>query len=320
MANMGSKWFGLILVCFLFVALAACSAVKRTRIDTDRDILVPKESQQVEAKPPLPLTTPDFAPMAEDITPLKTRIVNITARNTPLRDVLHAVAEASSLNLVIGKGVDPEIKVNLALKNVTAEYALSTIFSSVDYFYTVKENMLVIKAVDTRLFELGHPPLEQRYAIDVGGDILSGTTSGSGGISTGAGASGSGSSSGVKGSVTQNFKADEAAFKFWDAIERSLSNLLGIRDASGSPGAAQTTTIPQSFTTNRLTSTISVTATRNNMDKVEKYINNVRKVISRQDGSCSVPAAVPLITCTQASVTDGSGNKNCAVNYNNTDR
>lgn len=36
------------------------------------------------------------------------------------------------------------------------------------------------------------------------------------------------------------------------------------------------------------------------------------------DSSCTVPSAIPSITYTQATVTDA--NKNCAVNYNNTDR
>ncbi|MBA4416506.1 MAG: hypothetical protein C0392_01140 [Syntrophus sp. (in: bacteria)] len=266
--------FTLLSVCLISLFfLVSCGPYRHTRIDIDRDIKIPKEPEKAMTESPTAPKIPDFSPVAEDITPLKTRIVNISARSTPLREVLHVIAEASSLNLVMEKGVDPEAKINLTLKNVTAEYALNTIFSSVDYFYTVKENMLVVKAMDTFIFELGHPALEQKYAIDVGGDILSGTSSsgGSGG--------GSSSTSGIKGNITQNFKADETAYKFWDTIERSIANLLRI-SAAGSP-AALTESSP-SFTVNRLTGIIMVTASKRNIEKVERYINNVRMVISRQ--------------------------------------
>jgi MSHA type pilus biogenesis protein MshL len=250
--------------------------VKHTKIDIDRDIQAPKEFQQTKSESPRPPKTPEFSPVAEDITPLKTRIVTIAARNTPLRDVLHAISQAASLNLVLERGVDPEAKVNLTLTNVTAEYALNTVFSSVDYFYTVKENMLVVKALDTRMFELGHPALEQKYTIDVGGDILAGATSGGAGSSGGGGASGTG----VKGNITQNTKGDDIAFKFWDAIERSISNLLSISPSAGSTESGGTSS--QSFSVNRLTGTVVVTGTKQTIDKVERYLDTIKKVINRQ--------------------------------------
>ena len=120
------------------------------------------------------LKIPEFTPITEDISPLKVRIVDIVARNTPLRDVLHVVAEATSLNLIMDKWVNPETPITLTLKNISADEALNIIFSSVDYFYAVKDNILFVKAVDSRIFELGHPAIIQNYTVDVGGDILGG--------------------------------------------------------------------------------------------------------------------------------------------------
>jgi MSHA type pilus biogenesis protein MshL len=275
-----------LLPCLICLALISCAAVqrsedavRRTKIDIDRDVRAPAEAPPVISPPSPPPKVPDLQPVAENITPLKTRIVNVTARDTALRDVLHAIAEATSLNLVMEKDVDPEAKVNMTLKNVTAEQALNTVFASVDYFYTIKENMLIVRAVETRVFELGHPALEQKYQLDVGGDILSETTSGT---SSGGGSSGSTSSSsgsGVRGSITQTMKGDETAFKFWDAVERSLSSLLGV-SATTQPGAA--TASSQSFTVNRLTGTIVVTASKGNLQKVDTYVSTVRRVIDRQ--------------------------------------
>jgi MSHA type pilus biogenesis protein MshL len=266
------RYWDIILILLLIIILpffVSCSASQhQTRVDIKREIKIPEEFKETKIEKPSSLKIPDFVPAAEDITPLKTRIVNISARNTPLRDVLHVIAEATSLNIVMDKGVDPETPVNITLKNVTAENALKTIFNSVDYFYVFKENMLFVKAVDTRMFELGHPALEQKYSIDLGGDMLAGATS------SGGGSSGGGGATGVKGSITQAIKSDDTAFKFWETIEKSISNILGSKESG--------TSVQQSFTVNRLAGSIILTATKNNIDKVEMYINNLRTIIGRQ--------------------------------------
>ncbi|MCX5810970.1 MAG: pilus (MSHA type) biogenesis protein MshL [Proteobacteria bacterium] len=249
--------------------IASCASQPQTKIDIKREIKIPEEFKGTKAEAPSPLKIPDFMPATEDVTPLKTRIVNITARNTPLRDVLHVIAEAASLNVVMEKGVDPETPVNITLKNVTAEHALRTIFGSVDFFYVFKENMLYVRATDTRIFELGHPALEQKYSIDVGGDMLAGATS----SASGGGSSGGGGT-GVKGSITQTVKSDDTAFKFWEAIEKSISTILGTKESA--------TSTQQTFSLNRLAGSIIVTASKKDLDRVEQYINNLRMIIGRQ--------------------------------------
>jgi MSHA type pilus biogenesis protein MshL len=238
-------------------------ALKKTEIDVTRDIKIPEEfrEERVDAVPPL--KTPDFVPATEDVTPLKTRIVTVVARNTALRDVLHVIAEATTLNVVMERGVDPETPVNLTLKNVTAEQALGTIFTSVDYFYVLRENMLFIKATETRTFELGQPALEQKYSVEIGGDMLAGTSSATNGTG------------GVKGSVEQGVKADEVAFKFWDAVEKSLAHILAIQSGGGASGQ-------QSFTINRLAGSIVVTGSKKDLERVEQYLVNLKKIIGRQ--------------------------------------
>ena len=261
-----TKLFLPVFPCLLIVS---CSSIDRQVNLNKKEIQIPAEARQ--ARPQLPPAavpkTPDFMPAAVDASPIKTRIVDITARKTPLRDVLHVIAEATSLNLVMEKGVDPETEVNLNLKNVTAEYALNTVFAAADYFYRIEDNLLVVKAVDTKIFELGHPPMTQAYSVDVGGDILGGAMdinpSGSGG-------GGGGGSTSMKGNVTQSVKSDEAAYKFWDSIETSLSKIIG-GQASGS-----------GLTINRLTGTIYATGSKKELQKVEYYLNTVRKAIGRQ--------------------------------------
>lgn len=261
---------------FCLIFLPSCSST-----DIKREVRVPQETREIKSEMPMSSRpkTPDFVPVAEDISPLKSKIVDIVARNTALRDALHVIADATGMNLVMQKGVNPETLVTLTLRNVTAEDALNTIFTSVDYFYSVKDNMLIVKAVDTRIFELGHPSMIQSFSVDVGGDIL-GTAPVSGGAAPT-------TTSGLKGGVTQSTKGDATAFGFWDAIEKSITTILAASSsqpaaAGQAPNAASPSPLQPSFTINRLTGTIMVTAAKNDIARVEQYINTIKKVINRQ--------------------------------------
>lgn len=255
-----------LLLSGLSLSLLSCSYADNL-FNIKREVQIPKEATVAPDRAATPLKTPDFVPVYEDISPLKTSIVDLAARNTPLRDVLFIVADATGLNLVMDRNVSSEIPVTLNLKNVTAEDALNRIFASVDYFYAVKDNMLLVKATETKTFELGHPAVVQSYSTDLGGDILGAAMAG--------GSGGGGGGSHLKGAISQKTESDKSAFNFWETIEKSIEKMLG------PPGGASDS-VQQSFSVNRLMGTIVVTATRNNLEKVENYINTIKKVINRQ--------------------------------------
>ncbi|MBV5336840.1 MAG: hypothetical protein J0653_02260, partial [Deltaproteobacteria bacterium] len=72
-------------------------------------------------QPPLPaLKTPDYQPVSDDVTPAKTRLVNIQARNSALGDILHVIADTAGLNLIINNGVQQDRPITISLKRVTA--------------------------------------------------------------------------------------------------------------------------------------------------------------------------------------------------------
>jgi MSHA type pilus biogenesis protein MshL len=235
--------------------------------------------------PPAPLSTPDYQPVSDDVSPARTRLVNIQARNTALGDILHVIADAAGLNLIIGDGVQQDRPITITLKRVTADDALATILNSADYFYTVRDNILSVEATGTKAFELGQPALIQGYSVDVGGDILgsaAGLTAGSSG-SSGSGSGGSGATN-IKGTVTQTVKHDSKAFDFWESLEKSLQTLLNNRDKSASTQTTATGsgTGQQSVVINRLTGTIVVTATRRNLGAIEQYLDLLKAALNRQ--------------------------------------
>ena len=261
-----------------------------------------------ESAPP---RTPDFQPVSDDISPAKSRLVNIQARNSALGDILHVIADAAALNLIIGNGVDLEKSVTITLKRVSADDALSTILESMDYFYTIKGNILSVEATGTKTFELGHPALVQNYNVEIGGDILGSVTSSS---SSGGG----GGSSNIKGTINKTVKSDTKAFDFWESLEKNLLSMLGKADSSAGRAAQTNRTAPsatsaaggvqnqpsppvqmqpepppssagdssqsahQNIIINRLTGTIVVTATRKNLARIESYLETLRKALNRQ--------------------------------------
>lgn len=205
----------------------------------------------------------EFAPASEDLSPLKTRTISVSARKAPLRDILYTIADSAFLNVVMEKGVDPDTPVSITIKNMRAGEVLDTVLSSVDYFYTVDENILTVKLMDTRVYEFGTPSVIQDYSVTVGGDMLGGAKT---------------SNSGVTGNITQKVESDKESFKFWESVEKSVAGLLSIR--SNAPAGAQGA-LP-SFSINRMTGTVVVTAGKKDLARVEGYLALLKKILRRQ--------------------------------------
>jgi hypothetical protein len=259
-----------IFLILIVLSLISCASTKTfksqgnppSKTQEDKPVLT-KEEIPVETKVPK-LKVPEFVPVKEDISPLQTKVVSIAARNTPLRDVLYTISEAANLNIVMEPGVNPELPITITLRNITVEDALNIIFDSVDYFYSIKDNILIVKAMGTEIFEIGLPNLIQEYKTDVGGDILSGVATGEGGEGA------------IAGNISMTSVSDKVSFQFWDALEKSLKTLLTTKNDE------QEWALQPSFTVNRMTGTIMVTATKKDLKKVRDYIANLKKVLNRQ--------------------------------------
>lgn len=237
---------GWILICLSLLFLASCATSFKSEIEIPKvEREVPKEVQKAETKPQ------DFVIENEPIDPLSLKRVSISVRNAPLRDILLVVCKDAGLNLIMEKDVDANIPITISLQNVTLRDALEGIISSAEYFYTIERNVLTVKAKGTRIFQLNVMPVLRRFSIDVGGDILGGVTT----------------TAQLKGNVTKNETLDEAAYKIWDSVEKALTGLLS-KD--------------ETFFINRLAGTIMVTASRKSLKKVDEYIENLRKTLSKQ--------------------------------------
>ncbi len=265
---------GMSLLC-----LVACAHTENLR-GIKREIQIPPEAAAVPQAPAQPAPPPEFVEVRETPSPLKTKIVNLTARSTPLQDVMMMLTRTGGLNLLIDQDADLTIPVTMELRNVTVEEALEKVFSAVPYFYEVKGNLLAVKLTETKIFELGQPSVIQSYSTDVGGDIL------------GSAMASVGSGSQLKGGIEQKTESDKTAYNFWDVIEKSIEKLLAPQTGTAAPApagpataaasAASAAAFRQSVTVNRMTGTIMVTANKRNLRQIEDYIGNIKKVMARQ--------------------------------------
>ncbi len=248
------------LICLLIAVTAVISCSTAQIANTPDPIPEISSFREDVHQEPLKseIDTPEFVPARESSSPLSTKTVSVAALNTPLREVLYTIAETANLNLVLGRDVDPELPITMTFQDLTIENALEIIFDSVDYFYSVKDNILIVSALSTEMFELGHPSVIQDYKISVGGDILSGTSSGGTGESA------------IKGDVSLSSSSDKDAYDFWKALEGTLETLL-------STGGAQS-----SFVVNRMTGTVVVTAAKKDLEKTANYIETLKNVLNRQ--------------------------------------
>jgi type II secretory pathway component HofQ len=139
-----SERYAIKLFCILTAAIMfiSCSTAKIAQSpDPIPEISTLKqETRQEPLKPEI--ETPEFVPVRESSYPLSTRTVSVSALNTPLREVLFTIAKTANLNLVLEQGVNPELPITMTFEDLTIENALDIIFDSVDYFYTVKDNIL----------------------------------------------------------------------------------------------------------------------------------------------------------------------------------
>ncbi|RME67178.1 MAG: hypothetical protein D6778_03625, partial [Nitrospirae bacterium] len=208
--------------------------------------------------PPAPPVQPEPFVEEPEIPPLKGQ-VTISVTNAPLSVVLKGIAESAGLNLVLERGVNPQSPVTVNLEKVSTKDAIETIISATDYFYEIKNNILYIKALKTEVFEFGHINVVNSYSVNIGGDILGGTSQVSGNIA---------------GNINLSGKTTTEGTDLWASVEENIKAILASEPlVSG---------LKPSYSINRMTGTIVVTATKPLLKKVRVYLDTLKKVLKRQ--------------------------------------
>ena len=204
--------------------------------------------------------------------PYEGKLFSLSARSTPMRDVLLGLSKQAELNLVIEKGVNYEEPVSVELYDLPLSTALDMVLNAYGYFYDIDGNILRVKALETKIFHFDYPLMVNTPTSSVGGDMLSSSGQNSGNYSGGGGSGGSGDND-MKGEFSIDTSVDTDALDLWNQLEQSLKGGEGQDGLLSEQGRVQIS---------KLAGTIMVTDRRENLILIEEYLNVLERVLSRQ--------------------------------------
>lgn len=184
------------------------------------------------------------------------RRYSFVARDLDLRDALALFARNHDLNIIADPDVEGSVTVDF--KDLPLEKSLQAILGSLGYFAEAEEGMIRVRNQRTQVFTVDYLRL-----------IRSGNGSTSANISSGSGMVGSGGGSGSgnggdSASVSIN-KTDSV--DFWSEVETELKGLLSEEG---------------NLTINRVAGTIMVTDRNPYVDRVGRYLEEIKRTLHRQ--------------------------------------
>jgi len=268
------------LVCFLALMLLAGCAASTTPPEPSMQPQA-EPLAQLEKEPPRRIDTrprSSLSPLASlkpkiaaaEKMPYESKLFSLSARSTPMRDVLLGLSKQAELNLVIEKGVDYNEPISVELYDLPLATVLDMVLNANGYFYDIDGNILRIKAMETKIFHFDYPLMVNTPTSNVGGDML-----GSRGQNNNNNRSNSNDQNDLRGEFSIATSIDSGALDLWKQLEQALKG--------GGEGSQHGLLSEQGrMQINRLAGTIMITDRRENLILIEEYFNVLQKVLSRQ--------------------------------------
>jgi MSHA biogenesis protein MshL len=264
-----------------FLALLLLAGCATTTVAPPEPTIQPQAQPQAELKKEGPRTIEtrprtSLAPLATleprvsaaEKMPYEGKLFSLSARSTPMRDVLLGLSKQAELNLVLEKGVNYAEPVSLELHDLPLSTALDMVLNAYGYFYDIDGSVLRVKAVETKIFHFDYPLIVNTPSSSVGGDMLSGGNQGNDGGSS------SDSQNDMKGEFSIETSIDTDALDLWKQLEESLKG--------GGEGQHGLLSEQGRVQINKLAGTIMVTDRRENLILIEEYFDVLAKVRRRQ--------------------------------------
>ncbi len=265
--------------CVLFWGLSGCmpSGPTPPLSITDNTIPSPREvlnsvgkSQTLPKLEPMAVLEPQVAAQTEF--PYEGKLFSLSVRDTPLEDVLLALAQEAALNLVIDRQVQRDELISVEFANIPLQTALDNLMAVYDYHYTIKKGVIHIQALEERIFKVNYPLVYSKSESETGGDVLGSGGGGGGGDSETVEAM---DDSGLKGEFTISTSVeDDEDLDVWGQIEEALSQGQGTGESLlSSDGMARIS---------RMGSTILVKDHPANIRSVAKFLQSIQETLRRQ--------------------------------------
>jgi MSHA biogenesis protein MshL len=236
------------------VLLSGC-AQKQSIDEKAKNSIVQKELQKVQEhnqkqfEAPLPpLSLP---PVYEEPTILGSdKKISFSATDAPLSKLLYVLAQEAGLNLVVDENVNVNKLITINMQDASLQDALDITMNITDSYVELKGNILHVKNVMTRSFELPFINMSPTTSSELGGDLL--------------GSNGAGS---LAGDYSMSYESDDDNGNFYLQLEESIAGILSEEGK---------------FSINKFSGSLVVTDKRKNVEEVEKVVKNLKKFLSKQ--------------------------------------
>jgi general secretion pathway protein D len=221
------------LLCMTLVfGVSACSHQSKVKPSTGHIDGQNTSSPSLTSKPvtsaasaaiPKPVTNSPYLPPP---TPkAKEPVYSIVVYDTPVKEVLFAIARDSKLNIDIHPAIQGRVTLNAVDQTLPA--ILERLSKQVDLTYSFKGNVLTITPDQPvlRSYKVDYLNMSRDATGFIGADGQISSTSQSSGQSSGSGSTSSTSGTGANNS-SRTMVRSESKNHFWDSLEKNISELL----------------------------------------------------------------------------------------------
>ncbi len=196
----------------------------------------------------------DIKPILPEYDPLDDHIISLSMIDEDMQFALYSISKEVGINLIIDPAVSREKKlITINFENAPASVVLREILKTFDLYYTVNQNMIMVKPFEERVFKLNFLDTNINATFNVGGDVL-----GAGGAETG--------STGLTGSFEISGRS-AAQGNPYDVLESVLAKTI-------SPNGK--------YSINRISGTLYLKDTPTVIKSVSKLVNHLTEMLSRQ--------------------------------------
>ncbi len=227
-------------------------------------------------------------PVEPVFNPLDAVKVSIDVDNGDVQNVLRAISEQAGMSLLLDPALSElKRKISMHLKDVPASMVFHNVMKLLDLSGTVKDNVMVVRPFEERMYNLDFIQSTATMDFNVGGDVFGANSAGSNGGSS----SGGSSNNGMSGNLTMTNTGSKHSNAYKE-LDNMLSVLIGknvTKSAKkGHPGVRAKNELRRQvddrpvYSLNRMTGTLYVRARPSQINTVTKLINRYKLVLQRQ--------------------------------------
>lgn len=181
----------------------------------------------------------------------KEHSINFTGEKVSLSQMLFLISEEAGLNLVIDEDVDANKQITINMVDAPLQDALDIVMDISNTYVELRGNIMHVKALMTKTFEIPFINLAPKSSSSLGGDLLGSA----------------GGANNLTGQFSMNYDSDDDTSNFYLQVEESIKNILSEKGK---------------YSLNKFSGTLVVTDYRRNVQQVETVIKSLKEFISKQ--------------------------------------